>query len=105
MELGMPEGYDVTVDELRAHASRLDALRDQLNTAVDAGRQVTLGGEAYGVICSFFVPIVQAVSQPGLDALTEAATSMSNTANSVRDTSTTYENTEQANTQPFQGGA
>jgi hypothetical protein len=103
----MPDGggFEVLVDELRAHASRLDGLADRLNTAVDAGQQVTLGAEAYGKICSFFVPIVQAVSAPGVEALGQASTSMTDTGVGVRDTATAYENREQSNTTVYTGGA
>ncbi|QIZ34184.1 type VII secretion target [Saccharopolyspora sp. ASAGF58] len=68
----MTDAFGVSPEELRSHASKLDALSDQLQTALDAANQVTMGSEAYGVICSFFVPIVQAVSQPGVDALSTA---------------------------------
>ncbi|WP_026424591.1 type VII secretion target [Actinokineospora inagensis] len=100
----MPEGYGVLVDELGAHARRLDALNDRLTQAVDAANQVTLGNQAYGVICQFFVPIVHMVSQPGVDSIREAATTMGDTAHAVNDTATSYANTESANTQPFAGG-
>ncbi|HEU5108901.1 MAG TPA: ESX-1 secretion-associated protein, partial [Micromonosporaceae bacterium] len=65
----MTEGYGVLVGEIRAHASRLDALHQQLDTALDAANQVQLGTAAYGQICQFFVPIVQAVSRPGVEAI------------------------------------
>lgn len=100
----MPDGYDVLPDELRNHAGKLDALGDRLSTAMDAASQVTLGTQAYGQICQFFVPIVQAVSQPGVSALAEAAGSMDGTANGVRATAGSYDTTEQANTRPFTGG-
>ncbi|MCP2260734.1 Excreted virulence factor EspC, type VII ESX diderm [Streptoalloteichus tenebrarius] len=100
----MADGYDVLFDELRAHASRLDALRERLDAAVGAAQQVSMGDEAYGKICSFFVPVVHAVSDPGMDALRRAAESMSETAREVRDTGQTYEATEQANTRPFAAG-
>lgn len=100
----MPDGYDVLPDELRNHAGKLAALSERLGTAVDAASQVTLGTQAYGVICQFFVPVVQAVSQPGVDALAEAAGSMDGTANGVRANAASYDTTEQANTQPFTGG-
>lgn len=100
----MPDGYDVVVDELRGHAGRLDALQDRLDTALQAANQVHLGSDAYGVICQFFVPIVQAVSGPGVDAIRQAAETMDATAGGMRSTAGGYENTERANTQPFAGG-
>jgi hypothetical protein len=100
----MPDGgYGVLPDELRAHASRLDGLRERLNTALDAANQVALGDQAYGVICSFFVPVVHAVSTPGVEALRDGATAMGDTASGVRTTATSYDNVEQSNTKPFAG--
>ncbi|RLK60304.1 type VII secretion target [Actinokineospora cianjurensis] len=101
----MPDGYGVLTDELGAHAGRLDALNDRLEQAFDAANQVHLGSAAYGVICQFFVPIVQAVSQPAVDSIRETATTVEATANGVRETAGSYSNTERANTQPFSGGA
>ncbi|WP_436495177.1 type VII secretion target [Actinokineospora sp. HUAS TT18] len=101
----MPDGkYDVVVDELRAHASRLDGLAERLNTAANAGNEVTMGTEAYGKICAFFVPIVQSVSEPGLDALASAAGRMGETAAGVRGTADGYDQTEQGNAQSLGGG-
>jgi uncharacterized protein YukE len=99
----MPDGYDVLPDELRAHASRLDGLKDRLATALDAANQVALGDQAYGVICSFFVPIVHAVSTPGVEALQGASGSVGETADGVRTTATSYDTTDQATAQPFAG--
>ncbi|MFC0115588.1 type VII secretion target [Kibdelosporangium aridum] len=99
----MPDGYGVLPDELRAHASRLNGLQDRLNTALDAANQVALGDQAYGVICSFFVPIVHAVSAPGVTALRGTATAMGETSVGVKTTATSYDDVEQSNTQPFAG--
>ncbi|WP_018686729.1 type VII secretion target [Actinokineospora enzanensis] len=101
----MPDGYGVLIDELGAHASRLDNLGDRLDQALDAANQVHLGDQAYGVICQFFVPIVHAVSDPGVASIRESATTMGATADGVRATAGSYGNTEHANTQPFAGGA
>ena len=100
----MPDGYGVLVDELGAHASRLDALHDKLDQALRAANQVNLGSQAYGQICQFFVPIVQSVSAPAAESIGESAQTMTATAQGVRDTAGSYTNTEQANTSPFAGG-
>jgi excreted virulence factor EspC (type VII ESX diderm) len=100
----MPNGFDVLPDELRGHASRLDALGERLGTALSAANQVNLGNQAYGVICQFFVPIVHSVSDPGVEALRQASTAMGTSAKGVRDTAVAYDRTEEANRQPFAGG-
>lgn len=86
-----------------AHASRLDGLMERLRTAADAGNQVTMGTEAYGKICAFFVPIVQDVSTPGVEALTQRATAVGEAAGRVRETATEYDSDERGHTQTFRG--
>lgn len=101
----MADGYGVLDDELRAHAGRLDGLHEQLATALSAARQVSLGDQAFGQICQFFVPVVHAVSDPGVTALGAAAGSVTDTADAVRDAALTYETSEQGNTQALTPGA
>jgi uncharacterized protein YukE len=95
--------YDVVVDELRAHAGKLDGLTERLNAAADAGSQVTLATEAYGKICSFFVPVVQSIADPGVEALSSAATTMGETATGVRENADGYEAHDQSNATRFGG--
>jgi hypothetical protein len=83
-------GFRASPEELRAHASKLEELGDRLRTALDAANQVTLGTEAYGVLCSFFVPVVHDVSHPGVEALSAASASLAGTAGNVKDTASTY---------------
>ncbi|HEU5474958.1 MAG TPA: type VII secretion target [Actinophytocola sp.] len=99
----MSEGYGVLVGEIRAHAARLDTLHRQLVTAFEAANHVHLGTAAYGQICQFFVPIVQAVSRPGVEAISQAADTMSATAGGVRDTASSYEGFDQAAGRTFGG--
>jgi len=99
------DGYGVLSGEIRAHAGRLDALDQQLRTALDAANHVQLGTAAYGQICQFFVPIVQAVSRPGVEAIAQAADTMAATAVGVRDTATTYESSDNTGARTFGGGA
>lgn len=91
------DGFGTSTEELRAHAKKLEALGDRLDTAVDAANQVTMSTEAYGKICAFFVPIVQGVSQPGVDALSRSSGAMNELASNVKQAASTYEDTEQGN--------
>jgi hypothetical protein len=74
-----------------------------LTTAFEAANQVHLGAGAYGQICQFFVPIVQMVSRPGVEAIAQAADTMATTAGGVRDTATTYERHDQTGARTFGG--
>ncbi|MBA8823310.1 hypothetical protein FHX42_000639 [Saccharopolyspora lacisalsi] len=95
--MGDGEGFETSTEELRGHAKKLRALADRLDTAVGAAEQVTMSTEAYGKICAFFVPIVQGVSRPGVDALSRASEAMNDTASNVRRAASTYDETESGN--------
>jgi excreted virulence factor EspC (type VII ESX diderm) len=94
--------FEVVSDELRAHASHLDGLRDRLNTAVSAAGQVSMDNEAYGILCSFLPPIVNATTQQhATDTLNAAVEGMSTTADNVRTAAASYDDSEQSNAAPF----
>lgn len=91
------EGYEVRPDELAVHAKAVDQVSRTLDQALAAAGQVTMGVEAYGLICGpLFVPIVLAVSAPGLLTLESAQRAMSSVAQAVDKAAATYRTTEQA---------
>src|SRR5687768_9355955 len=93
--------FDVVVDDLRAHASHLDGLRDRLSTAVSAANTVSMSDDAYGLLCSFLPPIVNPMEQEGIDSLNAATEAVGTTAGNVRLAADYYEDSDQANAQPF----
>ncbi len=99
----MTDGFDVRPEELHAHAKKLEAMGDRLKTAQDAANEVTMNTDAYGQICSFFVPTVQDASQPGIDALARASTAIRESARKVVDTAETYETTDASNAESLSG--
>jgi uncharacterized protein YukE len=91
------EGYQVRPDELATHAKAVRQVSATLGQALSAAQQVTMGVEAYGLICGpLFVPMVLAVSAPGLLTLEAAKEGMSAVSEAVDKAATTYRNTEQA---------
>jgi len=81
----------------------LDGIQGQLSTALDAARTVSMPRDAYGVICQFFPPMIDPIENAGVQALQEAVNAMGNTARAIRDTATTYADTEAANAAAFDG--
>lgn len=99
----MTSSFEVVSSELRAHASHLDGLSDRLNTAVSAAGQVSMDNQAYGILCAFLPPIVNATTQQdATDALKAAVEGMSTTADNVRTAASNYDEQEQSNAAPFQ---
>src|SRR4051794_13621867 len=93
----MPDGgYQVHPDELRTHAEKVRNVSSTLNQALSAAQQVTLGVQAYGMICGpLFVPIVLAVSTPGIVTLGLSAQAMGTVADGITQTATSYQQQDQ----------
>src|SRR2546430_7717759 len=90
-------GYEVRPDELATHAKAVDQVAQTLGQALSAAEQVTVGVQAYGLICGpLFVPMVLAVSAPGLVTLGLARQAMGSVSESVNKAATSYQNAEQA---------
>ncbi|ANZ34730.1 hypothetical protein BBK82_00185 [Lentzea guizhouensis] len=94
-------GFGLVPEELRAHAARLDGIRDRLSTALDAARTVSLPTDAYGQICQFFPPMVDPVEQMGMDAIGAAVTAVEETATGVRETAKAYDAVDESNRSAF----
>ena len=89
-------GYEVRPDELATHAKAVEQVGKTLGQALAAAEQVTMGVQAYGMICGpLFVPIVLAVSTPGLATLGLAQQAMGSVADAVNSAVTTYQTAEQ----------
>lgn len=97
--------FEVVPDELRTHAKHLDALTDRLHTAVDAARSVVMDNAAYGVLCAFLPPIINKTTQDdATEALNAAVEGMTSTADNVKMAAQSYDDTDQANAEPFKKG-
>jgi uncharacterized protein YukE len=90
-------GYEVRTYELATHAKAVNQVAATLGEALSAAEQVTVGVQAYGMICGpLFVPIVLEVSAPGLVTLGLAKQAMSSVSEAVAKAGTAYENVDQA---------
>ena len=93
--------YEVTPEDLVAHASHLDGLMDRLSDAVSAANTVSMDDGAYGLLCSFLPPIINPMEEKGIEALKAAAEGISTTAGNVKSTATQYQESDETNSQPF----
>jgi hypothetical protein len=90
-------GYQVHSGELTAHADAVRKVASQLDQALSAAQQVTMGVQAYGLICGpLFVPMVLAVSTPGLVTLGLSARAMNSVADGVTETAASYQAVDQS---------
>ncbi|NBH10923.1 type VII secretion target [Amycolatopsis sp. SID8362] len=89
------EGYQVRPDELAKHAKAVEQVSRTLGQALSAAEQVTMGVQAYGLICGpLFVPMVLAVSAPGLLALDAAKEAIGSVSQSVDKAAEKYREAE-----------
>lgn len=95
-------GFEVIANELHAHVGSVQKVADTLGQAVAAAQQVTVGVQAYGMICGpLFVPIVMAVSAPGLLTLAAAQQAVTDIANEIKATAEHYDTVEQSMASSF----
>jgi hypothetical protein len=95
-------GYQVTASDLQTHVQSIQQVAATVGQALSAAQQVTVGVQAYGMICGpLFVPIVLAVSAPGLVTLGLAQQAMNTIAQNVQQTAATYQSAEQRNAASF----
>ena len=95
-------GYQVVTTELHNHVTSVRKVAETLGQALDAAQSVTMGVQAYGMICGpLFVPIVMAVSAPGLITLKLAQEAVGKIADEVKATAEHYESVEQGTSKSF----
>ncbi|MGW3467257.1 ESX-1 secretion-associated protein [Saccharopolyspora sp. NPDC000995] len=87
----MADKMNVVTENLRAHSSRVDAVVDQLNTALDASQQVTMDNGAYGILCQPFAMLLQPVERNGVEALQKATSTMEEIAENIRGAAEDYQ--------------
>ncbi|SEP39248.1 type VII secretion target [Amycolatopsis saalfeldensis] len=85
-------GFEVQPEELRKHAAAVQRVAASLGQALSAAEQVTMGVDVYGLICGpLFVPIVLAVSAPGLITLQQSKSTLESIPPTVEQAAATYE--------------
>lgn len=86
----------VDTDALRAHERDVRALASDLDGAVDAGMTAAMDVGAFGLICSFLVPITSTVQLAGVGAIAAAAASMDAIADGLRFSADGYDAVDDA---------
>ncbi|WP_020667014.1 type VII secretion target [Amycolatopsis nigrescens] len=93
--------YEVSPDDLVAHASHLDGLVDRLGTAASAAKTVSMSDGAYGLLCAFMPLIVNPMEEKAGEAMAAATDGVRNTADNVRTAADTYRESEETHAEPF----
>lgn len=96
------DGYQVRTADLTKHAQSIQQVAGTLGEAMAAAQQVTLGVQAYGLICGpLFVPPVLAIEAIGLETLSAAQQAANDLNTGITTTVRNYDRTEQSTTGSF----
>lgn len=77
------ERIAIDVDTLLAHRRRLEQIGAQVDVARDAAGSVDLGGGAFGLMCAFMVPPLQAVADAAQSSITQVSSSLARAGSEV----------------------
>ncbi|RJQ77798.1 hypothetical protein D5S17_15425 [Pseudonocardiaceae bacterium YIM PH 21723] len=96
----MADHFEVVVEELEAHARKIDALGDRLRTAVQAAN-TTMNNMAFGLMGQPFAAAVIPFEQLGAQAITRGVETLGKTGDGIRRTGKTYHEQDQAEAARF----
>jgi len=100
----MSSGFQLVSEDLRAHSVHLDGLVDRLNQVVSAASSVSVDSSAYGILCAFLPPVVNATTQQrASDTIGAAVKGMASTADNIRTAAASYAQQDQNAAAPFEG--
>lgn len=101
----MSDGYEVSVDEVRAHAATVAGISDEVGSARPS---VQVGENSFGTIASFFASAITSAGNQVGDAITRGAQAVMGVQAGLGATAENYQRIEDATTQRFavagQGG-
>lgn len=83
-------------DALRHHAARVDAVAAEPRSALEAARATAADHDAFGVLCSFLVPVLAGTQVTGIAACAATVGSLATAASEVRSVATGVEVTDAA---------
>ncbi|MDR6175266.1 hypothetical protein QE364_002963 [Nocardioides zeae] len=82
--------------ELRLHAARVDVLAEEPRSALEAARTTAADHDAFGVLCSFLVPLLAGTQLTGIAACATTVGSLATAATEVRSVAAGIEATDVA---------
>ncbi|HEX5201878.1 type VII secretion target [Paractinoplanes rhizophilus] len=83
-------GFQVQADAISRHAATVDGVADQVGDARGAAAAVSVGRDAYGILCSLIPSLLEPVQESVIDALGDAAESLRSAADDLRSTARDY---------------
>lgn len=94
----MGDGYEVNVDEVRAHAGTVAGISDEVGSARPS---VQVGDNSFGTIASFFASAITSAGDQVGDAITRGAQAVMGVHTGLGATADNYQRIEDATSQRF----
>jgi hypothetical protein len=91
----MNDGFTAIPDELRTHATNVDALRERFADVKGASSYITQDDQAYGLLCGWISAVLEGRHQKQDELIGKAEENLALVAKSLRDTADDYEAREQ----------
>jgi hypothetical protein len=87
----MADGYTVKVEELRTHATHLDALRERFAAVKAASAHIARDDQAYGTLCGWIGGLLESKHGRQDELIAFVEENLAIAARGLRDNATSYE--------------
>lgn len=98
----MADGFDVDPEELRTHASNLEAFKDRFDAIMNASTHIEQDDEAYGLLCGWISGCLESRHQTQDDITSYVAENFTIAAEALRASAEAYENSDSESQTVFQ---
>lgn len=85
--------FTIRADDLRTHSSTVSGIASSIGQAASAA-QTTLDPQAFGLLCSFIVPIISGSMTSTTTAIQDLAKAVDSASTKVRTMANTYDDSE-----------
>jgi hypothetical protein len=97
-------GFQAQADAIVAHAGAVDEVAAQVAQGRSAAAAVTVGSDAYGMLCRLIPGLLAPVQEGIVAALQESSDALQNSADDLRATAREYTGSDQRTADVFRGG-
>jgi uncharacterized protein YukE len=99
----MSDQFDVTPEDLVAHAANIEGLAERIGPIVDAMSSVTESTDAYGIICQFLPPVLSSRQEEQKELSEMARENLTMLAQAVRESAEAYEAADEETAEEHRG--
>jgi hypothetical protein len=91
------DGYDVSVEQLRAHAGNVDAIRARFDAVKSASAHIAQDDQAYGLLCGWIAGVLEGKHARQDELIAYVQENLRLVVEGLRGTADDYESVDSAN--------